>query len=76
MMIGVAVALAAPMLSLLGRESFGVHLFAESSKGKSTTLNIANSIYGNPEKIKLSWSTTATGVKNEAAARNDGALLL
>ena len=63
MMIGVAVALAAPMLSLLGRESFGVHLFAESSKGKSTTLNIANSIYGNPEKIKLSWSTTATGVK-------------
>lgn len=76
MMLGVAVALAAPMLSLLGRESFGVHLFAESSKGKSTTLNIANSIYGNPEKIKLSWSTTATGVKNEAAARNDGFLTL
>lgn len=76
MMIGVAVALAAPMLSLLGRESFGVHLFAESSKGKSTTLNIANSIYGNPEKIKLSWSTTATGVKNEAAARNDGFITL
>lgn len=76
MMLGVAVALAAPMLSLLGRESFGVHLFAESSKGKSTTLNIANSIYGNPEKIKLSWSTTATGVKNEAASRNDGFLTL
>ncbi|OOF37386.1 DUF927 domain-containing protein [Rodentibacter heidelbergensis] len=76
MMLGVAVALAAPMLSLLGRESFGVHLFAESSKGKSTTLNIANSIYGNPDKIKLSWSTTATGVKNEAAARNDGFITL
>lgn len=76
MMIGVAVALAAPMLAILGRESFGVHLFAESSKGKSTTLNIANSIYGNPEKIKLSWSTTATGVKNEAAARNDGLITL
>ncbi|OOF89412.1 hypothetical protein BKG94_02120 [Rodentibacter ratti] len=76
MMLGVAVALAAPMISLLGRESFGVHLFAESSKGKSTTLNIANSIYGNPEKIKLSWSTTATGVKNEAAARNDGFITL
>lgn len=76
MMLGVAVALAAPMISILGRESFGVHLFAESSKGKSTTLNIANSIYGNPEKIKLSWSTTATGVKNEAAARNDGFITL
>lgn len=76
MMLGVAVALAAPMISILGRESFGVHLFAESSKGKSTTLNIANSIYGDPEKIKLSWSTTATGVKNEAAARNDGFITL
>lgn len=76
MMLGVSTALAAPMLSILGRESFGVHLFAESSKGKSTTLNIANSIYGNPDKIKLSWSTTATGVKNEAAARNDGFITL
>ncbi|MDA5621947.1 DUF927 domain-containing protein, partial [Pasteurella multocida] len=43
MMLGVAVALVAPMLSILGRDSFGVHLFAESSKGKSTTLHIANS---------------------------------
>ena len=76
MMIGVAVALAAPMLSLLGRESFGVHLFAESSKGKSTTLNIANSIYGNPEKIKLSWSSTDNALKAEAAARNDGFLTM
>ena len=76
MMIGVAVALAAPMLSLLGRESFGVHLFAESSKGKSTTLNIANSIYGNPEKIKLSWSSTDNALKTEAAARNDGFLTM
>lgn len=72
----VAVALVAPMLSILGRDSFGVHLFAESSKGKSTTLHIANSIYGNPDKLKLSWSATAVGVKNEAAARNDGFLTL
>ncbi|WP_241009245.1 DUF927 domain-containing protein [Aggregatibacter actinomycetemcomitans] len=76
MMIGVAVALAAPMLAILGRESFGVHLFAESSKGKSTTLHIANSIYGNPDKLKLSWSTTAVGIKNEATARNDGFITL
>ncbi|HDR1052129.1 hypothetical protein CBE90_09700 [Pasteurella multocida] len=76
MMLGVAVAFVAPMLSILGRDSFGVHLFAESSKGKSTTLHIANSIYGNPDKLKLSWSATAVGVKNEAAARNDGFLTL
>ncbi|OOH88711.1 hypothetical protein BMT54_08390 [Pasteurellaceae bacterium 15-036681] len=76
MMLGVAVALSAPLLSILGRDSFGVHLYAESSKGKTTTLNIANSIYGNPEKLKLSWSTTAMGVKNEATARNDSFLTL
>ncbi|CAM3005950.1 DUF927 domain-containing protein [Glaesserella parasuis] len=76
MMLGVAVALSAPMLAILGRESFGVHLFADSSKGKSTTLNIANSIYGNPDKIRLSWSTTAVGIKNEATARNDGFITL
>lgn len=76
MMIGVAVALAAPMLAILGKDSFGVHLFAESSKGKSTTLHIANSIYGNPDKLKLSWSTTAVGIKNEATARNDGFITL
>lgn len=76
MMLGVAVALAAPMLALLGRASFGVHLFGQSSKGKTTILNIANSIYGNPEKIRLTWSTTAVGVKNEAAARNDGFITL
>lgn len=76
MMLGIAVALSAPMLAIIGRESFGVHLFAESSKGKSTTLNIANSIYGNPEKIRLSWSTTAVGIKNEATARNDGFITL
>lgn len=76
MMLGIAVALAAPMLAIIGRESFGVHLFAESSKGKSTTLNIANSVYGNPDKIKLSWSTTAVGIKNEATARNDGFITL
>ena len=76
MMIGVAVAFAAPMLAILGCESFGVHLFAESSKGKSTTLQIANSIYGNPEKIKLSWSSTDNALKTEAVARNDGFLTM
>ncbi len=76
MMLGVAVALAAPLLAILGRDSFGVHLYAESSKGKTTILNIANSLYGDPDKIKLSWSATAVGVKNEAAARNDGLITL
>lgn len=76
MMLGVAVALAAPMLSLLNNDSFGVHLFGNSGKGKTTILNIANSIYGRPRELKLSWCSTDVAMKNEAAARNDGFLTL
>ncbi|WP_439287105.1 DUF927 domain-containing protein [Lonepinella sp. BR2357] len=72
MMLGVAVALSAPMLKILERDSFGVHLFGQSSKGKTTILKIANSIYGKGKDIMLNWNATALSVQNEAAARNDG----
>ncbi len=76
MMLGVATALASPILRLINAKSFGVHLFNASSKGKTTTLNIANSIYGNPDLIDLSWNTTPTALSNEASARNDGFITL
>lgn len=76
MMLGIATALASPLLRLINAKSFGVHLFNSSSKGKTTTLNIANSLYGNPDLIDLSWNTTATALNNEAAARNDGFITL
>ncbi|MDG4952092.1 DUF927 domain-containing protein [Actinobacillus equuli] len=46
MMIGIATALTAPLLDVLNISSFGVHLYGDSSKGKSTTIYLANSIYG------------------------------
>lgn len=76
MMLGVATALAGPLLRLLKADSFGVHLFNSSSKGKTTILNIANSIYGNPTAIDLSWNTTPTALNNEASSRNDGFITL
>lgn len=75
-MLGVAVAFSAPMIALLKAESFGVHLFEDSGRGKSTVADIANSIYGNAEKIALTWDTTHVGITNEAAARNDGFLTI
>ncbi|OOF79106.1 DNA primase [Rodentibacter caecimuris] len=72
MMLGVACALAAPVIGLIGAESFGVHLFGKSSAGKTTIANIASSIYGEPDMIRLSWNGTSLGLINEAAARNDG----
>ncbi|MDG6829215.1 DUF927 domain-containing protein, partial [Glaesserella parasuis] len=49
----------------------GVHLFGGSTAGKTTTTNIASSLYGHPDKIRLSWNATALGLMNEASARND-----
>ncbi|HDR1188973.1 TPA: DUF927 domain-containing protein [Pasteurella multocida] len=72
MMLGVAVALSAPIIHLINAESFGVHIFGGSSTGKTTIANIASSIYGHPDEIRLSWLTTPLGISNEAQARNDG----
>ncbi|MGJ0637406.1 DUF927 domain-containing protein [Xenorhabdus bovienii] len=72
MMLGVLVGLSAPLNSLTGGSCFGVHLFAQSSAGKTTTVEAASSLYGDPEELKLSWHGTNHGLNNEAAARNDG----
>ena len=48
MMTACAVALSAPLIGILEADSFGVHLFGGSSTGKTTTANIASSIYGHP----------------------------
>lgn len=74
MMLGVAVAFASPLIHLIEAESFGVHLFGKSTAGKTTIANIASTLFGHPDKIRLSWNTTALGIANEAVARNDGLL--
>lgn len=76
MMLGIATALTAPMLAILGLPSFGVHLYAESSKGKSTTLHLANSIYGDSKQLMKTWNSTAYAIQQEAEARNDGFMTL
>lgn len=74
MILGALVAFAAPLNSLAGGGCFGVHLFAQSSAGKTTTVEAASSVYGLPDMMKLSWLTTTYGLTVEAAARNDGFL--
>ncbi|WP_413493048.1 DUF927 domain-containing protein [Morganella psychrotolerans] len=72
MILGGLVALAAPLNSLAGGSSFGIHLFAQSSAGKTTTVEAASSIYGVPDELKLTWDATKYGLTIEAASRNDG----
>ncbi|END1364422.1 DUF927 domain-containing protein [Salmonella enterica subsp. enterica] len=72
MVLGALVAFAAPLNSLADGGSFGIHLFAQSSAGKTTTVEAASSIYGVPDELKLTWDATKYGLTVEAASRNDG----
>ena len=76
MMLGVAAALSAPLIGLVGADGFGVHLFEQSSAGKTTTANIASSLWGEPDALRLTWYGTALGIANEAEAHNDSLLPL
>ncbi|GEM_PF-567885 len=76
MMLGVAAALAAPLVGLAGADGFGVHFFQQSSAGKTTTASIATSLYGDPDALRLTWYGTALGIANEALAHNDALMPL
>ncbi|OKP00545.1 TOPRIM and DUF927 domain-containing protein [Xenorhabdus eapokensis] len=76
MMLGIATALAAPLVGIVGADGFGIHLYAQSTAGKTTTADIATSLYGEPDKQRLTWYGTALGIANEALAHNDGLLSL
>ncbi|EBC0774878.1 DUF927 domain-containing protein [Salmonella enterica] len=76
MMTAVAAALAAPLIALSGADGFGIHFYEQSSAGKTTTANVASSLYGNPDLLRLTWYGTALGLANEAAAHNDGLMPL
>lgn len=76
MMTAVAAALAAPLIGLTGADGFGIHFYEQSSAGKTTTANVASSLYGNPDMLRLTWYGTALGLANEAAAHNDALMPL
>ncbi|HBY5210581.1 TPA: DUF927 domain-containing protein [Klebsiella pneumoniae] len=76
MMTAIAAALAAPLIGLAGADGFGIHFYEQSSAGKTTTANVASSLYGNPDLLRLTWYGTALGLANEAAAHNDGLMPL
>lgn len=76
MVLGVSASLAAPLIGLVGADGFGVHLFEQSSAGKTTTANIASSLWGEPDALRLTWYGTALGIANEAEAHNDSLLPL
>ncbi|EFN2386301.1 DUF927 domain-containing protein [Escherichia coli] len=76
MMVCVAMPFAGPLLKLAGIQNFGLHLYAPSTKGKTTCATLAASVCGNPDALKMTWNGTANGIQGNAAARCDSFLWL
>ena len=73
---GLACAFAGPLLALVRPDGGGgFNLQGFSTKGKSTILEAAASVWGNPDPLP-SWRTTDNSLEGQAAARNDGFLVL
>lgn len=66
-------ALAAPLLEPLHAQNFAVHLIGESSRGKTTMLKIAASVYGDPNNPQwvAAWNATNVGAELRAATLTD-----
>lgn len=56
-------------------ETGGFHLFGDSSKGKSTALLAAASVYGSKDYVS-DWNITEAAIEELAESRNHGLLIL
>ena len=65
-----------PILYMTGAENGGFHFVGESSKGKSTALRLAASIWGDQAGHFKSWRTTDNAAESLAVFSNDTCLIL
>lgn len=73
--LAVSAALAGPLLHLAGQEGGGLNFFGPSSRGKTTLLHLAASVWGPPAYVRA-WRATANGLEGAAASATDTALIL
>lgn len=74
----VSYALTGPLLRLVGMEGGGIHVFGESSTGKSTLAMVVGSVCGGggPRGYILQWRTTDNALEVAATLHNDNLLIL
>ena len=75
LLLALGCALAGPLLELLNIPGLGVHLYGDSTTGKTTALRVATSVWGSP-KFMLSWRTTVNGLEIQAASRSSTLITL
>lgn len=68
-------AFAGPLLRLAGIESGGFHFRGDSSKGKTTSLKVAASVWGRPTYMQR-WRTTDNALEATAVQHCDSLLIL
>ncbi|MDH4565946.1 DUF927 domain-containing protein [Pseudomonas sp. BN414] len=76
LILATCAALAGPLLSPLGRQGGGFHLYGDSSSGKTIALDVAASVWGRPRDFRRTWNATSTGLEGLATLRNDTLLAL
>ena len=79
LLLAVSAAFAAPLLPLIGDEGGGLNFRGESSKGKTTLIDAAASVWGPPSKTGADsfvrqWRTTSNALETTAAAHNHALL--
>ena len=77
-MLAISAAFAGPLLHLAGLEGGGLNLFGQSSRGKTTCLQAAASVWGRgatPGYVRA-WRATANGLEGAAAQSADTLLIL
>lgn len=73
--LAISAAFVGPLLHLAGLESGGIHLFGNSSTGKTTLLKLAASVWGDSGLVR-SWRATANGLEGVANRTSDVVLIL
>ena len=77
-MLAISTAFAGPLLHLAGIEGGGLNLFGQSSRGKTTCLQAAASVWGRgatPGYVRA-WRATANGLEGAAAQTTDTVMVL
>ncbi|WP_151713469.1 DUF927 domain-containing protein [Acinetobacter bereziniae] len=69
-------AFAGQLLDDLHQQGGGFHLKGKSSKGKSTALYLACSVWGNPKQFYRTWRATGNALEHTAYMHNDSFLVL
>ncbi|MGX9963140.1 DUF927 domain-containing protein [Roseomonas sp. F4] len=77
-MLAICIALATPLMDIVGGDSGGFHLVGTSQTGKSTSAYAAGSVWGKGARGAQvrQWRATANGLESAAAETSDTVLIL